>query len=295
MKRVILVIIFCLIFILSACGKKEKVAVEAEPVVKPNATATLEVNPSDKQPTPKPPEPTQIPEATLSPNKPYDPSIFIIKGSGTWRDELAPEYFADYEIEFYFHKIDPNDNRRVAGTYEGIIWMKTKLDTSGYAAKVVGDAPVVVSFDAEAEAIRDNLPISLNTTDDKGWVDYSILGEDGQPLSLSQENPVGRGSFVMVAKSVYLEAHGSGVQGERVDYSTMEGTGDAIDVNYVIHVQRNDQEINGQRKVIFNVSGEGFNKNIEGILIRIPGYPEDVSDYLNSPEFENSTWKRARE
>jgi len=294
-KRIALVSIFCLIFVLSACGKKEKVAVETKTVVVPTATETLVINPAENQPTPKPAEPTPIPEATLSPNKPYDPSIFIIKASGTWRDELAPEYFADYEIDLYFHKIDPNDNRKVTGMYEGIFWMKTTLDTAGYVKSMVGDAPITVSFDAEAEAIRDNFSISLNTTDDKGWVDYSIIGEDGQPLPLSQENPVGKGSFVVIAKSVYLEASASGAQGGRIDYSTMEGTGDAIDVNYVVHVQTNDQEIDGQRKVIFHFFGEGFDKIIEGVLIRIPGYPEDVSDYFNSPEYENSAWRHAQE
>lgn len=294
MKRVVILCLFCLIFVTSACGKKAEVVIETSPAVS-TTTATLEINPPASQPTAKPPEPTPIPEATESPNKPYDPSIFIIKASDTWREELAPEYYADYEIDLYLHKIDPNDNRKVSGTYEGIIWMKTSLDTAGYTKSIVGDAPIEINFDAGGEAIRDNLLISLNTTDDKGWVDYSILGENGQPLPLTQDNPVGRGSFVMVAKSVYLEAHGSGVQGEKVDYSTLEGTGDAFDVNYVIHVQTNDQELDGQRKVIINLSGEGFNRTIEGVMIRIPGYPEDVSDYYNSPEYQNSAWRRARE
>lgn len=294
MKRVVILCLFCLIFVTSACGKKAEVVIETSPAVS-TSTATLETNPPVGQPTAKPPEPTPIPESTESPNKPYDPSIFIIKASDTWREELAPEYYADYEIDLYLHKIDPNDNRKVSGTYEGIIWMKTSLDTAGYTKSIVGDAPIEISFDAGGEAIRDNLLISLNTTDDKGWVDYSILGENGQPLPLTQDNPVGRGSFVMVAKSVYLEAHGSGVQGEKVDYSTLEGTGDAFDVNYVIHVQTNDQELDGQRKVIINLSGEGFNRTIEGVMIRIPGYPEDVSDYYNSSEYQNSAWRRARE
>jgi len=51
-------------------------------------------------------------------------------------------------------------------------------------------------------------------------------------------------------------------------------------------------ESDGERKVIIQLSGEGFNKTINGVMRRISGYPEDVSDYLNSPEYQNSTWSR---
>ncbi len=290
MKRLVFISSFFLIFLLSAC-KAGKTAV-IEPTVVNLSTATSESNTSVNVPTAKPVEPTSAPQATESKNKLYDPSIFIIEASGTWRDELAPEYFADYECEIYLHKIDANDNRAVAGSYEGVFWMKTTLDTAGFVKNLLGNAPVDMTYDAGGEAVSDNLAISLNTSDDKAWTDYNILDENGQPLPLTQDTPVARGSFIAVAKALYLEAHASGVQGEKVDYSSNEGSGDLIDINYVIHVQPDEMESGGERKVVIQLSGEGFNKTIEGIMRRIPGYPEDVSDYLNSPEYQNSTWSK---
>lgn len=292
MKRFISVILFCFVLLASACGGKNEPQVDVQPAE--TRTATSVTNMGSDAPTPKPVEPTAAPVATESPNKPYDPSIFIIEASDTWRDELAPEYFADYSVEIYLHKIDANDNRAVAGSYDGVFWMQTTLDTSGYIKNMLGDVPVEMTYEAGGEVVSDNLAISLNTSDDKAWTDYAILGEDGQPLPLSQEMPVARGSFVTVAKQVYLDAHASGAQGEKLDYSTTEGTGQEITINYVIHVMADSEESDGQRKVIINMSGEGFNKTIEGTMRRIPGYPEDVSDYLNSPAYQNSTWSRLK-
>lgn len=290
MKRLFSVFIFCLIFILDACSPGKVVLTETAVTVLP--TATSESNTSMDVPTAKPPEPTQPPQATERTNKLYDPSIFIIEASGAWRDELAPEYFADHECEIYLHKIDANDNRAVAGSYEGVFWMKTTLDTAGFIKDLLGDAPVEMTYDAGGEVVSDNLAISLNTSDDKAWVDYTILDENGQPLTLTRDTPVARGSFVVVARELYLEAHASGVQGEKVDYSSSEGNGDVFDINYVIHVQPDEMESGGERKVIIQLSGENFNKTIEGVMRRISGYPEDVSDYLNSPAYQNSTWSR---
>ncbi|MAT41589.1 MAG: hypothetical protein CL609_04540 [Anaerolineaceae bacterium] len=294
MKRILPLIFFSLLFVLSACGKQAAVVIENPSEILP--TSTVDTSGAANVPTAKPAEPTQPPaDPTESPNKPYDPSIFIIEASGSWQQELAPEYFANNEVEIYLHKIDANDNRAVSGSYQGVFWMRTTLDTAGFIQDMLGDAPIEMNFDAGAEAVSDNLAISLNTTDDKAWVDYSILDENGQPLPLTQDTPVGKGSFVAVAKEVYLDAKASGIQGEKVDYSTNEGTGDVIDINYVIHVQPNDMESGGVRKVTILLSGEGFSQIIEGTMRRISGYPEDVSDYLNSTEFQNSTWSRLGE
>ena len=56
-------------------------------------------------------EATPIATAARKDNKLYDPSIFVIQGEGSWRQEIAPNYFADYEADIYLHKIDENDNR----------------------------------------------------------------------------------------------------------------------------------------------------------------------------------------
>ncbi len=293
MKRLLPPFLLCLLFLLSACGNTAEVASETTTPVSP--TATSEIDAAGGYAHHPAADPTQPPAPTESPNKPYDPSIFIIEASGSWQQELAPEYFANYEVEIYLHKIDANDNRAVAGSYQGVFWMKTSLDTAGFIKDLLGEAPVELNFEAGAEAVSDNLALSLNTTDDKAWVDYSILDENGQPLPLTQDTPVGKGSFVAVAKEVYLNAKASGIQGEKVDYSANEGTGDVIDINYVIHVQPNDMESGGVRKVTIFLSGEGFSQMIEGTMRRISGYPEDVSDYLNSAEFQNSTWSRLGE
>lgn len=299
MKRLVPVVIFCLILISSACNSSKqpviKTGTKTPTVIIP--TTTLEVNVvNNNAPTVKPPESTAIPQPTSSENKLYDPSIFIIEASGEWREELAEGYFADYEIEVYLHKIDPNDNRVVVGAYEGIFWMKTTLDTTEYVQNMLGSVPVEMTFDAGGEAISENLGMMLNTSVDKAWVDYAILDDNGQPLPLTRDTPVDKGSFVVVAKSVYLETHAAGIQGERVDYSTTEGTGDQIMVNYVIHVQPDELESNGQRKVTILFSGQGFKDQlVEGVMRRIPGYREDVADYYESSDYQNSTWRKIRE
>ena len=93
--------------------------------------------------------------------------VITIEISGEWQNEIAPEYYANNECEIYLHKIDANDNRAVAGSYQGVFWMKTSLDASGFISDMLGDAPIDMSFDAGGEAVCDNLGISLNTTDDK--------------------------------------------------------------------------------------------------------------------------------
>lgn len=230
------------------------------------------------------------PAASASKSSLYDPSIFVIEASVKWQDELAKGYNSNNECEIYLQKIDANDNRQVVGSYDGCFWMKTTLDTSEFIKEMLKDVPMEASFDAGGEAVADNLAISLNTSDDKAWVDYAIKGEDGKPLPLTQDTPVAKGSFVAVTKSVYLEAHANGAQGEKVDYSDAKD-GEVMDINYVIHVQPDSQESSGQRKVIINLSGENFNKTIEGVMKRLPGTTEDVSKYLNSDEYKNSAWK----
>lgn len=295
MKKTFIVICLISVLLLSACsgntGELANVSAspaptESDEIILPGGPA-----PQTQQPTQAA---TQSPAASASKSSLYDPSIFVIEASDSWQDELAPGYYSNSECEIYLHKIDSNDNRQVEGSYEGCIWMKTTLDTEEFISDMLKDVPVDATFDAGGEAVADNLAISLNTTDDKAWTNYSINGEDGNPLPLTQDTPVGKGSFVMVTKSVYLEAHASGAQGEKVDYSDA-GAGDVIDVNYVIHVQPGSPQSGGQREVVINLSGENFNRTIKGVIKILPGYPEDVSDYLNSDEYNNSAWKHLQE
>jgi hypothetical protein len=285
MKRVVFIACLLLILALSACSQPSLTAAAT-----PTPTfAAASAPDSGAKPTAAATEPPPTPVPT-SQVKPYDPSIFVIQASKTWRDEIAPSYFVDYSCDIYLHKIDANDNRATAGSYQGTFWMEAKVDASGFISDMLKDVPVAASFEAGGEAVCDNLAIFLNTTDDKAWVDYSIPGADGKPLPLTQDTPVGKGSFVTVAKSVYLEAKARGAQGEKVDYSTTEGTGDETDVAYVVHVQPDSAESNGERTVVFYMTTGGTSFTVEGTMRRLPGYPEDVDKYLNSQEYHDNAF-----
>jgi len=286
MKKAIFMMAISLTVLFSACGV-------TQPGVSTTPTPAPVANNASGQS-----EPTAVPTSSVAPTQSqshlYDPSIFVIEASGQWQDELAPDYFANNECEIYLHKIDPNDNRAVEGSYQGVFWFKSTLDASGFISDLIGDAPIDMTFDAGGESVCDNLAISLNTTDDKAWTDYSILDENGDPLPLTRDTPVGKGSFVAVTKSVYLEAHESGAQGESVDYSDAS-EGDLIDINYVIHVAPDSMETDGQRNVAIYLGGDGFNVTLDGVMKRLPGYPEDVSDYLNSQDYADSAWRHLSE
>ena len=294
MKKAFIAIILISAFLLSACSGNPGAIAEASASPAPSESDEIILpdgpDPQSEQPTQAA---TQSPAASASKGSLYDPSIFVIEASDSWQDELAPGYFSNNECEIYLHKIDSNDNRQVEGSYQGMFWMKTSLDTGEFIKDMIGDAPIDISFDAGGEAVCDNLGISLNTTDDKAWTNYNISGEDGNPLPLTRDTPVGKGSFVVVSKAVYLEAHASGAQGEKVDYSDA-AEGDVFDVNYVIHVQPGTPQ-SGNREVVINLSGENFNRTIKGVMKILPGYPEDVADYTNSDEYNNSAWKHLQE
>ena len=286
MKKFIFAFFLCVAMILGACG--DSALKEQAVVPSPIPTGSAMNAGSGANQTEAPTEPANTPAATESRSRLYDPSIFVIEASGSWQEELAPEYYADYECEIYLHKIDQNDNRQVKGSYEGVFWMNVKLDAAGFMEEMLGDVPVDISFDAGGEAVCDNLVVFISAEDDKAWVNYTINGEDGESLPLTQDTPVAKGSFVAVSKGVYLEAHASGAQGEKVDYSDAS-EGDLFDVNYIIHVQPDSMENGTERKVTLNLSGEGWSKTIEGVMRRLPGYPEDVEKYYNSSEYQNST------
>lgn len=221
----------------------------------------------------------------------YDPSIFVIEASGEYRKELAPGYYADYECDIYLHKIDANDNRAVAGAYQGIFWMNVTLDADEFIDDMLKDVPFEMDFGGGGEAVSDNFGIYLSAQDDKAWVDYSIPDDQGKPLPLTQETPVAKGAFEVVTKDVYLKAKGSGAQGVKLDYSEIAES-DLTDMNYIVHVQPDSMESGTAREVIFQISDANGNTFVvKGTLRRLPGYPEDVSDYLNSKEYSDTVSK----
>lgn len=293
MKKVTILLCLFIVVLFSACGGKQSPP-EPETAQTPTSAIGLVLEPTEEplDAAPNAPENPEEPnddantdqEAEQQPESNsnlYDPSIYVIEASGTYRMELAPGYYADYEVEIYLDKVDSNDNRVVAGAYQGGLWIKTTIDAEEYIKETFGDAPVAIQFDAGGEAVNDNFAIFLNTTDDKAWTDYAILDEEGNPKPLTRDMPVAKGSTVAIAKNVYLDAKAQGIQGEKVDYQNTSGD-EAIDVNYVVNVEEDGSEVNAQRKVTFQLSGEGFSFTIEGTLTRLPGYPEDVLDYANN-------------
>ena len=292
MKKAVIAIFLSAVLLLCACGNQEEevIAAASASPTPTESTVTGQGGGSGQTAEPSGNE-TASPSAKASESSLYDPSIFVIEAKKTWQQELAPEYYANNECEIYLHKIDANDNRAVEGSYQGVFWMNTSLDTEGYIDEMFANIPgMEASFEAGGEAVCDNLGIFLNTEDDKAWVDYQILGEDGKPLPLTQDTPVAKGSFVAVAKDVYLEAHANGPQGESVDYSD-EDSESEFTVNYVVHVNAGTLKSTGECDVVINLTGENFNVTMEGTMRTLPGYPEDVSDYLNSTEYQEAAQK----
>lgn len=293
MKKVTIVLCLFIVILFTACGGKQsspspetvqtpinEMALGQEPTIEPvDVVPNPQENP--EEPNDEANSDQEAEQQSETKSNLYDPSIFVIEASGTYRMELAPGYYADYEVEIYLDKVDSNDNRVVAGAYQGGLWIKTTIDAKEYIKETFGDAPVAIQFDAGGEAVNDNFAIYLNTTDDKAWTDYSILDEEGNPKPLTRDMPVAKGSTLAISKNVYLDAKARGAQGEKVDYQDTSGD-EAIDVNYIVHVEEDGSEVNAQRKVTFQLSGEGFSFTIEGTLTRLPGYPEDVLDYANN-------------
>ncbi|MEL7609977.1 MAG: hypothetical protein AAGU74_10760 [Bacillota bacterium] len=288
MKKTALSFLLILIFIFASACANENAGSGA--AVSPSPTPTdgfSGVPGGPSAPVPSEPASTQPPKKSDL----YDPSIFVIQASGEYRMELAPGYFADYSCDIYLHKIDANDNRAVAGAYQGYFWMDVKLDADEFIDDMLKDVPFELDFAGAGEAMSDNFGIYLSAQDDKAWVNYSISGEDGKPLPLTRDTPVARGAFEVVTRDVYLKAKGSGAQGVKVDFSQI-AEDDLTDMNYVVHVQPDSMEQGTQREVIFQISdANGVSFIVKGTLTRLPGYPEDVSDYLNSKGYNDAVSK----
>ena len=208
----------------------------------------------------------------------YDPSIFIIEAKGTWRQELAEGYYADYECELYLDKIDSNNNRVADGLYGGAFWLSTKLELSDYLKKLMKKTKVKMDFAAGGEGICDNLSVNLLAEYGREpWQGYGIPGEDGETQP-PEDALVARGSFIAVAKEAYLNIRASGSQGESVEHSDSRAA-DA-EISYVIHVEADPASQAAERKVtIYLYTPEGMAATLEGVWRRIPGYPEDVLKY----------------
>ncbi len=294
-NKKILLFALAVMLLFSACGK-DAAAPGATPAPKPDVV----VSQNDPSLPGKGTEVTAPPSESSPPEKTgerksalYDPSIYVIEASGTWQEELEKGYYANCEAEIYLHKVDSNNNRVVAGSYTGFCWINVTLDTTEFIQEMLKDVPFEMTFDGGGESICDNLGITLSAEDDKAWVNYSILDDEGNPLPLTRDTPVAKGSFVSVTKSAYIEAKGRGAQGETLDYAnTASGE---MDVNYVIHVEPDTMEQGAVRNVKIQLSGEGFSTVLEGTLKRLPGYPEDVAKYTTDAPYQQAMNKHLEE
>ena len=290
MKKSIFALLLSLLLLLAACGEAATPAQVTPAATETPDAAILPGGSSEPAATPAPATPAPTAPAEDE-SKLLDPSIYVIQAQSTWQQELAEGYYANYECELYLHKIDANDNRVSTGAYEGYFWMNVTLDVADFIKEMLGDTPIDMAFEGGGEALSDNFGIYLNITDDKAWMDYTIPDADGNPRPLSQDMPVARGSFVAVAKNVFLEAHASGAQGEKLDYSDFPAD-QVIDINYVVNMQADSTEVDGARKVIFYFTDSNGNAfTVEGTMTRLPGYPEDVHDYLNSQAYQEASTK----
>ena len=211
----------------------------------------------------------------------YDPSIFVIEASGTWRQELAEGCYVDYECELYLDKVDSNDNRVADGLYTGSLWLSAKLELSDYLKKLMKKSKVKMDFDAGGEGICDNLTVNL--LDEYGrepWHGYGIPGEDGE-VQPPEGALVAEGGFIAAAKDGHLNIRVSGAQGESAEHS--DSRAEDAELSYIIHIAPDPENKATERKAtIYLYNNEGMSGTLEGVWRRLPGYPEDVLEYANS-------------
>lgn len=212
----------------------------------------------------------------------YDPSIFVIEASGSWRQELAPGYFSDYECELYLDKFDSNDNRSASGLYTGIFWMKATVDAEGYLQELLKDVPAQIEFTAGGEGICDNLTMHLLDGYERDpFGDYTIPDGRGGSMEPEKEVLAGEGGFIAVGKQAYLNANALGAAGEVLSYQDNQ-TGD-MEIRYVIQIEPDPAHTASTRKATIYLSGAGgMNTTIEGVWRRLPGYRDDMLEYANT-------------
>ncbi len=220
-------------------------------------------------------------------NRLYDPSIYVIEASGAWHQEITDGYYADYECELYLHKVDSNDNRSSAGVYTGFFWLNMTLDTGGFVDSMLGDVPVDMGFAAGGEGICDNIGFSLTTRDEWERSGYAIPLMAGGEIVPAEDVLMDKGSLIVVAKQVYLDAVASGIQGETVEHHDSQATD--VELSYVVHMQPDAYEQDVERGVtIYFSDGQGMSFTIFGTMRRLPGYPDDVLQYTQDAPYQEA-------
>jgi hypothetical protein len=217
----------------------------------------------------------------------YPPSIFVIEASGSWRQELAPGYYADYECEFYADKLDEASNQSAAGQYTGVFWMKTKLDTGEYLKDLLKDIPVQMKFDAGGEGVCDYISVILMNGFERQSMggSYTMPDKNGETLTPSGDTLAARGSFIAEATDAYLDVKARGAAGETVEHQ--DNKAGSTEIDFVIHVAPDLDLSATERKVTIHFStDEGMAVTLNGVLHRLPGYSEDLKAYTSKGKRE---------
>lgn len=270
-KTKFLVLFAVLTLLLTACGPTSPADPEssADTVLPGGPVGEAEGNPAD--------DPNGENKSDL-----YDPSIFIIEASGSWRQELAPGHYADYECELYLDKFDANDNRSASGLYTGVFWIKTSVEAEAYLNELLQNVPVEMEFEAGGEGVCDNLTMHLldgYTRDSFG--SYAIPDGKGGEQTPAKDALAGEGGFIAVGMQAYLKARASGAAGETLEYQDAQSA-DA-EIRYVIQVEPDPTNTATERKVTIYLSNDqGMSVTLDGVWRRLPGYPEDRLEYANS-------------
>ncbi len=302
--------IFCVVLVLAVCCTALAACAQqpAQPTVSPSPSLSATPSPSAEATTPGAQGGTQggvpgeapgeqLADATSDQGKNdrlYDPSIYVIEATGQWRQEIAEGYWVDYECEFYLDKIDANDNRSSAGAYSGFFWMGMKLDAGDYLQDFLKDVPVDMSFNAGGEGICDNLVFSLNTREDWERDSYALPMLDGATLSPKIDVPVDKGSFIVVATQAYLNAKATGKQGETLEHA--DDKTEDVEISYIIHMQPDKYEKGTERNVsIYLSDGKGLSTMIFGKMHRLPGYPDDVTQYTQDAPYQKALDKHLQQ
>ncbi len=291
MKTARILIIVMLIILLCGACVGPAVKTQPSPSHSPVPTAAAQNGQSGAQGEragePETGEPADEEAAQGKNGRLYEPSIFVIEASGSWRQELEPGYYADYECELYLDKVDANDNRVSGGTYQGFFWIKMELDTEDYLKDLLKDVPVEMQFDAGAEGICDNLAFYLSTRDIWERDAYAIPLEGDSAQEAAIDVPVDKGSFIVVAKQDYLYAKATGKQGESVEHA--DNKSEDTELNYIIHMEPDSRENGTERKVtIYLNDAQGMSAVLHGVMRRLPGYPDDVAKYTQDAPYQDA-------
>ena len=284
MKKIILSAVFiALLLLCAACGKTDGTAPGTTPAVsseqeKEDEKDSILLPGGPAQGSAESERPEQKPSGEEQAKSAiYPPSIFAIEASGSWRQELAPGYYADYECEFYADKLDETSNQSASGQYTGVFWMKTKLDTGEYLKELLKDVPVEMKFDAGGEGVCDYINVILMNGFERSSMggSYTMPDEKGEPMTPSADALAARGSFIAEATDAYLEVKARGAAGETVEHR--DNKAGSTEIDFIIHVAPDPDFSAAERKATIHFStAEGMAVTLNGVLHRLPGYSEDL-------------------